>query len=744
MSTEDDVDGAMSSRRSSARQQVTEPRGPVVESIENSTVNFYPLVVNRWSAVLVAGGTLLLAAVIAFAVRHDPDALAIWLALGVIVVGVEICCAFIIHRAFAPNWRMRINVDEATSLEALRAKVGRQWIKQGLERSLKGTLRLHVGLDGQPDAVASSGWSRTNLDVLRPPDRWPEGASLAALRADGNRRILLIGDPGSGKTTHLLEFAAEMNGTGEGGQNVAPVVLLLSFWSDAFATFAEWVIHELVLRYSVPPELAEKWLYSGRLVLLLDGLDEIQDLELRRSCGKALSVFARDPDLDVVEMVVTCRTDQYREMGQRLPFDAAAVVRPVSIEEVKNVVIAAGGRYSALRRAVESSRRIRELLSTPLMFGVLLLVSEGLEADVEIDADRVYDLFTARMLHRDRALGKDDRPMSRQHAKDLFFYLACLARLMHRRGQVIFYPDLLTPAWLPDRNWSERLPRARPASAVVARLLGWDHTSTGLVGAGYAAVIGALVAVPLGALLGDWRALLILSSLVSAVCAAMVFAVFGILFQSDAGERSLSLILYREEQTAYSAAAWTWSWLRAARGVAALLVPSFIVFGIGLALLTMAEAAAVAVILLFAGFLSGGSVPDHSRPPATAGAALAASTRRFFWLVMVLVAVDLPVAGGLALVGGPAAATIAALPLAIACTFVAGPGRAWLRRRAALFGVRNSGLLPRDLRRMLSEAESRTLMRKAGGGYMFLHRTYQDYLCLKDPEVLPDVPRPVG
>jgi hypothetical protein len=81
---------------------------------------------------------------------------------------------------------------------------------------------------------------------------------------------------------------------------------------------------------------------------------------------------------------------------------------------------------------------------------------------------------------------------------------------------------------------------------------------------------------------------------------------------------------------------------------------------------------------------------------------------------------------------------IASLPLAVAFMLISGPGRAWLRSRAAFFGLQHSGLVPRQAFAFLIYADERILMRRVGGGFVFLHRTLQDYLADRDPTELPD------
>jgi hypothetical protein len=49
-------------------------------------------------------------------------------------------------------------------------------------------------------------------------------------------------------------------------------------------------------------------------------------------------------------------------------------------------------------------------------------------------------------------------------------------------------------------------------------------------------------------------------------------------------------------------------------------------------------------------------------------------------------------------------------------------------------------VLPKDLSRLMMHGEDRVLLRRVGGGYMFLHRDLQQYLAARSPEHPPRLP----
>jgi predicted NACHT family NTPase len=134
-----------------------------------------------------------------------------------------------------------------------------------------------------------------------------------------SRHLVVLGDPGSGKTTLLrylaLLYARDLAegkgqvkarlGLDEGG--FLPVFLPLRRL-NAFLQQHKPVDdgadgYELVLRFiseslaaeniKLPEEFFLPYLASGRAVLLLDGLDEVADPELRRRVSRLVQSFAR-------------------------------------------------------------------------------------------------------------------------------------------------------------------------------------------------------------------------------------------------------------------------------------------------------------------------------------------------------------------------------------------------------------------------------------------------------------------
>ncbi|MEV5137732.1 NACHT domain-containing protein [Streptomyces syringium] len=186
------------------------------------------------------------------------------------------------------------------------------------------------------------------------------------------RRLVLLGEPGSGKTILLVRLLLDL--LKRRGTDGGPVPVLFSVASlqpgppgirsreDALYT---WMTGQLerdhrTLADPAPPaygdvSLARALLDSGKIIPVLDGFDELPDKRRRR----ALAVVNGSLPL-AQPVVLSCRTAEYRHMLEHAaPLgDAAAVeLRPLDSAEVEAYLRATaygdGARTAAAAAAVE-------------------------------------------------------------------------------------------------------------------------------------------------------------------------------------------------------------------------------------------------------------------------------------------------------------------------------------------------------------------------------------------------------
>ena len=109
-----------------------------------------------------------------------------------------------------------------------------------------------------------------------------------------------MGQPGAGKTTLLLSTAEELLQQATADKDAPiPVIFNLVSWRETESSFDGWMAKILIHGYGYPPASASDAVNKGRLLLLLDGLDEVGNhLEneadknmLRESCLLAIQQY---------------------------------------------------------------------------------------------------------------------------------------------------------------------------------------------------------------------------------------------------------------------------------------------------------------------------------------------------------------------------------------------------------------------------------------------------------------------
>ena len=344
--------------------------------------------------------------------------------------------------------------QEYLNRQALLNKVRNFWIKGVLERSLYNQARIELGLEDRLDALDLI-W----ITLEHPRLPLPRGTKIISKFDElgvGARTLLILGAPGSGKTTTLLELTRDLIDRAEQEINQPiPVIFNLSSWADEKQKITDWLVQELKTKYHESSKsLCQTWIEKQQLLLLLDGLDEVR-AEQREECVKAINQFSQEHGQ--TEIVVTSRIKDYENLSSRLQFQGAIFIQPLTPEQIDDYLNRATDRLASVKLALQSDTAIQELARTPLMLSVMALAYEGLEPaelpQMSLEEQRKYlfDKYIKRMLERRR--GEQRYPKEK-----VLHWLKFLAQRMEKESQTLFLIERIQPSWLSCRmQWVYRI-----------------------------------------------------------------------------------------------------------------------------------------------------------------------------------------------------------------------------------------------------------------------------------------------
>jgi hypothetical protein len=214
------------------------------------------------------------------------------------------------------------------------------------------------------------------------------------------RRLLLLGAPGSGKTTAAMAFARDAVARRlHDPSSPLPIVLPIAAW-DAERRRPEikaWIAE-------VIPLLADRVsdvLSDGEALLVLDGLDELGNRLKDPPAGETdpdpRSLFLRIvPDRH--QVLLTSRLAEYGEIRRKAPLNGAVTLRALDDEQIDAYL----GPASELRAVVDAQPDLRNALRIPLLLSLFVVAFSKRDlpgvTDLSVGAvrDAIFELFIRR------------------------------------------------------------------------------------------------------------------------------------------------------------------------------------------------------------------------------------------------------------------------------------------------------------------------------------------------------------
>jgi len=249
-----------------------------------------------------------------------------------------------------------------------------------------------------------------------------------------NTDLMVLGKPGSGKTTFLQRIITECNKTKLQPHRIPVLIKMREFVDDG-----------RIFEYSLERYLTQQWrlsevetelvLSQGRGLILLDGLDEVTG-ENRRKISKKIKQFVRTYPQN--QLVITCRTQSQESRFERFDYVEVADFNEAQVnafaEHWFKVVCSNAEEGQAKARqfldklSLEENKTIRELAITPILLSLTCAVFQA-QGKFYSKRSKLYEEGLELLLEKwdkSRSIERDEiyRDLCMDRKQELLSYLA--------------------------------------------------------------------------------------------------------------------------------------------------------------------------------------------------------------------------------------------------------------------------------------------------------------------------------
>ncbi|MDX3387493.1 NACHT domain-containing protein [Streptomyces niveiscabiei] len=340
-------------------------------------------------------GVALVALAVVLAMRDGPEETSMWLSAISGFVSVGVLALDLLREATQappddPDRRRR-------AADALAEAVAAQWDTRARQHRLQDPAPLAVTWVNEGPPLADHARNiRGGLPLPAPRDgERPLEPLREAFRHFPSGRLVVLGEPGSGKTVLAVEFVRDTLAARRTDEPV-PVLFALADWDPRSTGLRHWLEERLAAEYralaTVREErtLARELLDAGLILPVLDGFDELPG-PVR---AQALRCLNRELD-ERLPVLLTCRTAEWEQVTRDDVLTAAAVVRlrPLSYAAARTYLESAArpdatGRTRWTGVLDGPSAPLAEALTSPLTVALARTVYE----DVSRDPGELTDL----------------------------------------------------------------------------------------------------------------------------------------------------------------------------------------------------------------------------------------------------------------------------------------------------------------------------------------------------------------
>jgi DNA polymerase III delta prime subunit len=271
---------------------------------------------------------------------------------------------------------------------------------------------------------------------------------------DAKGRLLILGNPGAGKTTILLNLVKKLIKEAlENEQKPIPVIFELTSW-EPNQTIADWLVAGLKSRYNIRENLAIHWLENNQILPLLDGLDKQHELQLQ--CIYRINSYLNKNEQR--QLVICCRKNEYESSQTPLRINTKAYIN-LPKQQIKEYLINANLEY--LWKKIQHNNTILESVISPFILKILVEIKNKNEIDnlfnfisnnennyfLLDDLLKIY--IKDKLEYKQSKIYKKSKEPNNEQTID---WLIWLSQALRQHKQKEFLIERIQPSWLNNSN----------------------------------------------------------------------------------------------------------------------------------------------------------------------------------------------------------------------------------------------------------------------------------------------------
>jgi hypothetical protein len=192
-------------------------------------------------------------------------------------------------------------------------------------------------------------------------------------------RVLLLGEPGAGKTTTLFAFARDKVAQRlQDTTQPLPILAPIALWdAEKQPPLSEWLAQTIP---ALKNDLSQI-LNDSKALLLLDGLDELGDERENQKTKEAYDPRQRFMHFipENNQVLISCRIKDYNDIDEKLPLKGAVTLYPLDDAQMQIYL----KDTPELWYVVQKDDELREVARTPLLLSFFTFAFAGLDEEAK-------------------------------------------------------------------------------------------------------------------------------------------------------------------------------------------------------------------------------------------------------------------------------------------------------------------------------------------------------------------------